>query len=533
MPTDVPIIDLFAGPGGLSYGFSTWQTKRTRFRVALSIEKDPTAHATLLLRAFLRQFPSPPDEYYQYISGSGEVSQARLRQRYPTEWAKAEEECQCWELGKKPFSTVSTSIAAAIKGAEQWVLLGGPPCQAYSVAGRSRMKHHAKFSKDKRHTLYREYLKTVAIHQPSVFVMENVKGILSSKHGTQRSSIFEQILCDLRNPAEALRSSGSIASLLPKLRHTYTIYSFVEQAEDPADLKPTDFVIRSEDWGIPQRRHRVILFGVRNDLHVAPMTLRQMFPKISVPVEDVIEGLPEIRSRLSKTKDSHSDWIAAIGRVPELKLGRELLKTAKKQLAQSRKRASVGAQFIPHGAPYSPRQLANWIADHRLGGVLQHEARAHIAADVMRYFFASCWASNEKVSPGIGEFPKTLLPAHKNLSSSRRHKKKPDFADRFRVQVRGRPATTITSHISKDGHYYIHYDPSQARSLTVREAARIQTFPDNYFFMGGRTEQYRQVGNAVPPLLAYKLACVVADALEQSRPLAAPVRKAGSELAVA
>jgi DNA (cytosine-5)-methyltransferase 1 len=158
----------------------------------------------------------------------------------------------------------------------------------------------------------------------------------------------------------------------------------------------------------------------------------------------------------------------------------------------------------------NPKTHSEWYSDSKLRGVCNHETRGHIRADLHRYLFAAVFARKEGRSPLLEDFPKALLPAHKNVEAALKETK---FNDRFRVQLAGRPSTTVVSHISKDGHYFIHPDPSQCRSLTVREAARLQTFPDNYFFEGPRTEQYRQVGNAVPPLLAKQIAEIVATLL--------------------
>lgn len=150
--------------------------------------------------------------------------------------------------------------------------------------------------------------------------------------------------------------------------------------------------------------------------------------------------------------------------------------------------------------------LSKWLQRCHLKALAQHETRAHMTEDIRRYLFASIFRVARGRSPKATDFPAEPAPNHRNWHCG-------VFSDRFRVQIAGEPATTVTSHIAKDGHYFIHPSPFQCRSLTVREAARLQTFPDDYLFIGNRTQQYVQVGNAVPPLLARQIAELVWQAL--------------------
>ena len=203
----VPVIDLFAGPGGLSEGFSSFPlgSADPAFKVALSIEKEAAAHKTLELRAFFRQFqqePVPP-EYYEYLRG--EISRESLFAKHEKQASQAKDEAWQATLGEQDHSEVVERIDGALGGAKKnWVLVGGPPCQAYSLVGRARRTGTPddEFAKDGRHTLYLEYLKILHEHSPAVFIFENVKGLLSSKHAGD--PIFKKILEDLSDPDRAV-----------------------------------------------------------------------------------------------------------------------------------------------------------------------------------------------------------------------------------------------------------------------------------------------------------------------------------------
>lgn len=515
MKQPIKIIDLFSGPGGLGEGFSALKAAdgNSPFKISISIEKEKSAHRTLKLRAFFRQFDgNAPKEYYDFLKGKlGKTPEEQLYQlpEFAIQVSAADAEAQNLELGKDN-KIINRKISDAV-GESECILIGGPPCQAYSLAGNRSNKNYDP-TLDPRNFLYKEYLKVIAQFQPTVFVMENVKGMLSAK--VNGESIYETIFSDLHNPCESVKTKPKKG----RKKHSYKILSLEVPLSADEKIKPKDFVVYSELHGIPQRRHRVILIGVRDDLYPSIKDIRLTKNEELTSIKDVLSDLPALRSGLSKITNTDENWVNNIQNdvketIKSLRVNNQIEIADEIELTYK----SIGIPTDKQGKVFSlkrtssikNKELRDWFYDKKLGKyITNHETRGHLTSDLQRYLFCSIWGRVShnlnwtSRSPKSKDYPDSLIPKHKNFKSGK-------FADRFRVQPWDLPATTITCHISKDGHYYIHPDPLQCRSLTVREAARIQTFPDNYFFVGNRTEQYVQVGNAVPPLLASKIASIV------------------------
>lgn len=536
LPKPIQIVDLFAGPGGLGEGFASSGDGK-RFEIVVSAEMDPVARETLRLRAFYRLLklknPERLEDYYNFCNGRADLPYTAASE---AQWAEADAEARCITLGSKSGDReLNAILRERLDTSRPWVLIGGPPCQAYSIVGRARNQAKADYSAedDHRHFLYKEYLRIIKKYEPAVFVMENVKGILSSKVGGE--GIFSQILKDLSDPHAALLNDYndedavaepfSAASATSKVGTKYRICSLVSELsygpeEDVEQVDPRGFIIRAEEHGIPQARHRVILLGIALDENGnIPDHGWLSEVKEAITVKQVLGDLPKIRSRLTRQKDNAEAWYREVADqlddlraelddradhklATEMNLARVLLPSAPVEVG------SLRVERAGSDGRTGSEDLDDWYLDDKLHYWLNHDARGHMPSDLRRYIFASIFARAHKISPKghLQFFLPRLAPAHKNWETGK-------FSDRFRVQLENQPSTTITSHISKDGHYFIHYDPVQCRSLTVREAARLQTFPDNYFFQGNRTQQFHQVGNAVPPLLANKIASVVFDVI--------------------
>lgn len=498
MTDSLKTVDLFAGPGGLAEGFASLRNSNGDrvFDIALSVEKEPSAFSTLRLRAFTRKFRELPEAYYQYMLGR--IALDALKSAHPVEWEAAERETAMLELGTEAAkATMDPLLDELRKGSSRTIVIGGPPCQAYSLVGRARNRGISGYvpAEDGRHFLYREYIRILEKLQPAAFVMENVKGMLSAT--IDGETIFHRIVDDLK----AAGGAPGTYELLPLV---------------PDERGLAQHVIRSERFGIPQARHRVILVGVRSDIlaKIPEERLRSAMlqPQLrSATVADVLEGMPKLRSGLSREEDGPDHWRNAVVKAfksaaAACRRDGTWLAGVAATLNDYARRLAEEPSALPRSsdllAPISNNHLSDWLTDRRLAGLANHETRGHMESDLARYAFAASFAEVFDRSPKASEFPRALAPDHRNWETGK-------FADRFRVQCWKAPSTTVTSHISKDGHYFIHPDPMQCRSLTVREAARLQTFPDNYFFEGNRTQQFVQVGNAVPPLLARQIAEVV------------------------
>lgn len=534
----IPVIDLFAGPGGLGEGFS--RSSKGDFRITISIEKDGMAHETLRLRAAHRELMRNPDttkEDWQLWDSLVEdepwntlfiTLQTCESQAIRLACAHADQEALQLELGPDNRSEVSKEIHKRLKPyledgklPKNAVLIGGPPCQAYSVVGRARNKGEEDYvaEKDQRHFLYREYLHVIAKFRPAVFVMENVKGILSSK--VDDGNIFQRILADLRNPGLADGSQESLEYVLKPL----------VDPESPTTPTPEDFIIRAENFGIPQARHRVILLGIRKDIHDKLTDFHGLEASQRLTVRQALGDLPSLSPQVSRRGEGMS-WLDALSlpifdkAVHELRRQgtgssheiAEMMTSLRDNLLTRQHDPGSGRDRMRLPQSDRRKQLRatpEWYRDRDTTLLTNHESRSHMPSDLVRYMFVSAFGKATGASPQLADFPRCLLPAHKNVDPENIDQS--IFKDRFRVQVGHRHSMTITSHIAKDGHAFIHYKPKQCRSLSVREAARLQTFPDTYVFLGNRTSQYTQVGNAVPPRLANQIADVVASVLRQAR----------------
>ena len=527
MKKNISVIDLFSGPGGLSEGFSRYD-KGKAFNPFVSVEMDSHACNTLKLRKlyhYLNHTKHPKlSLYYRYVKSKGNITWDEIKNEFNDIEGVIDQSVWEHELGSWSVNDTCVEIRKRLKALghtkkNEIVLIGGPPCQAYSLIGRStrsKQQSRGEYSAetDKRNYLYQWYLNILPEFKPAAFIMENVPGILSSKLNGE--PIFDKILTDLRS-TQVKDGKG----------FKYELFSLVEPAQRKLFDKNSnlDFRIRCERFGVAQSRSRVIIMGLRTDIsndNHQNTYLTETNKKVTA--YDVLNDLPKLRSGISKidrqkVTDGDALWKDQINSGwskynknfgPEIK--KEINRT-KKAISKKKYQHNRGSFFVPclkYGKKKEsdlPPNLFTWYVDKKLEGYLNHESRSHMDTDLKRYLFNSIFSKLNGKSPLLADYPDQLLPEHKNSRSG-------NHMDRFRTVLKNHPGKTITSHISKDGHAYIHYDAEQCRSLSVREAARIQSFPDNYYFCGNRTQQYHQVGNAVPPFLAYQIASILYNIIE-------------------
>lgn len=400
-------IDLFAGAGGLSEGFI-----RSGFNPIAHVEMNKDACDTLRTRAVYHWLikNGKQKKYYSYLK-----DEKKDKENF---WFLAPDEIRNSvinsEISDSSIEGIFSKIDNLANGKEIDVIIGGPPCQAYSVAGRARDPKGMK--EDPRNFLYKHYVKFLERYQPKMFVFENVPGILSANNGEFLNKIFE-----------AVKEAGYNLAI------------------------PPNKYLNAKDFGVLQDRKRVIIVGWKKEMNLNYPDFIKQENNFQIQ-EDLFADLPKL-----KTGEG------TLGAVNYANETTEYLKQSK----------------IRNGLDY----------------VTQHIVRPNNENDLEIYKIAvDEWDNGRRLN--YATLPKRLIK-HNNLHS---------FTNRFQV-VNGRGIShTVVAHIAMDGHYYIHPDKDQNRSISVREAARIQSFPDDFFFEGSRTAAFKQIGNAVPPLMAQKIA---------------------------
>ncbi len=399
-------IDLFAGAGGLSEGFI-----KHGFNPIAHVEMELTACQTLKTRIAYHHLREKGklDHYKKYLKG--EISQEELYSYVPI--SKLETVIHA-EISDETLSAIFKRIDKISKSKKVDLIIGGPPCQAYSLVGRGRDVNGMRG--DKRNFLFTYYAKFLKKYRPKYFVFENVKGLLYS------DGYLEQMLELFQSPEVGYQVR----------------YKLLDASK----------------FGALQSRERLIIIGRRG----------------KKPFE--YPAFSEKENTWKTAADLFAD-------LPELKPGE-------------------GSQWTPYSGA-TTQYLRKFEIRNGIDFVTQHIARPHNPRDLKIYEKVLDTWLKEKRRLHYHELPEDL----------KTHTNQHVFTDRFKVVDPDGLSHTLVAHISKDGHYYIHPDPVQNRSISVREAARIQSFPDDYFFEGGRTPAFRQIGNAVPPLMAGEIAKVL------------------------
>lgn len=405
-------IDVFSGAGGLSEGFFN-----CNFNPIAHVEMNKYAAETLKTRSCYYYYKKigKLEYYYDYLLGK--ITRNELYAGVPLEvlGTVINEEISD-KTYKRIFDRIDNIMESDGMG-EVDVLIGGPPCQAYSLVGRSSTK--GGMDEDPRNDLYIQYARFLNKYKPKVFVFENVPGMLTAKKGV----IWKRI-------CKRLKTVG------------YNI-----------EYK----LVNSHDFGVLQNRKRIIIIGWRKDLDLKYPKFQNR--EFDATVNDILSDLPPLMP------------------------GEE-----------NNKYATEPSKYLLESGIRNKKDI---LTDHQTRNIREVDREIYRIAIKM-------WNNNHR------RLHYTDLPARLKF-----HNNNTSFLDRFKV-VEGdmQYAHTMLAHISKDGHYYIHPDILQARSLSVREAARIQSFPDDYYFEGPRTAKFVQIGNAVPPLMAKGIATSIEQLLK-------------------